>query len=154
MTFEQLLARGMTDGERVESSLLDTIRQESQQDAKLLSKTFKATDTNYQSLMFCQADVDYIRYTLNQLEVDSVLTMAVSEFLNELEQFLPDEKGKKLAACLKAATARISESGRTMAANLGRILPTGPRRMSKTLFLKNEFSGCHKALLLRAFYKM
>ncbi len=98
--------------------------------------------------------MDYIRYTLNQLEVDSILTLAVSEFLQELEQFLPDEKGKKLAACLQSATARILESGRNMAVNLNRIFPTGPRRMSKSLFLKNEFASCHKAMLLYAFYKV
>ncbi len=80
--------------------------------------------------------------------------MAGSEFLNELERFLPVEMGKKLAACRKAATARISESGRSMAANLGRILPTGPRRMSQTLFLQNEFSRGTKALPLPYFSKL
>ncbi len=44
----------MTDCEQVESSLMDYIKQESHQNATLLTKTFKSTDTNFQSTMFCQ----------------------------------------------------------------------------------------------------
>lgn len=111
-------------------------------------------DRVFHTPLLCQADIDYLRSTLSQLEVDSTLMKAVSLFLVELGEALPHQAGKKLATCLSRATARLAATNKRIAANLERILPTGPKRKNKVGWLLGEFEDCHKALLLRAFYDL
>ncbi len=154
-TFDELLRKAVLVCPDLDSSLLASVKLEAQQNASLLGRTnFKDTDVSFQTGLFRQEDINYLRYSFSQLEADSALLKAVSQFLEGLEQALGDDRGKKLASCLKKATARIAATNQRMVSNLERIFPTGPSRVNKIRFICNEFEGCNKALLLRAFYDL
>ncbi len=155
-TFDELLRKAVLHCGDLDSSILATVKQESHQNASLLSRAdLKSTDLSFQTGLFRQEDIDYLRYSFSQLEADSAMLKAVSQFLEGLEQALGDEhSGRRLATCLKRATARIAATNERMVSNFERIFPTGPSRTNKIRLISTQFEGCGKALLLRAFYDL
>ena len=155
-TFDELLRKAVLHCADLDSSILATVKQEGGQNASLLSRAdLRNTDVSFQTGLYRQEDIDYLRYSFSQLEADSAMLKAVSQFLEGLERALGDEhSGRRLATCLKRATARIAATNERMVANFERIFPTGPPRTNKIRLISTQFEGCDKALLLRAFYDL